>query len=213
MVPQSKISRPCVGTVMKSHCVTDRSLQVSLTKKKRKKKGKEQQANPITAQILTLKRACPRPPLTNLPASCRYVALTARPRLIIGPFSRRNFRLLTSLRPFLLLLSPLPSPSPRTPSSSRCPAHGGGDGCVEPGQRRAGGGSRHPGRAAVVQRRRAGDTRGEWAVKMTGKHLSAHQISVILRVTLAVIRYNWFRREKLPGFLCLLNCGKTERSQ
>lgn len=44
---------------------------------------------------------------------------------------------------------------------SRCPAHGGRDGCVEPGQRRAGGGSRHPGGAAVVQRRGPGDTRSE----------------------------------------------------
>lgn len=37
IVPQSKINRPRVGTVMKSHCVTDRGLQVSLTKKKRKR--------------------------------------------------------------------------------------------------------------------------------------------------------------------------------
>lgn len=42
----------------------------------------------------------------------------------------------------------------------RCAADGGRDGGVEPGERRAGGGTDHPGRAAVLHGRRAGDPRG-----------------------------------------------------
>uniref|UniRef100_A0A8C8APU4 CYRIA/CYRIB Rac1 binding domain-containing protein n=3 Tax=Neoaves TaxID=3078114 RepID=A0A8C8APU4_9STRI len=42
----------------------------------------------------------------------------------------------------------------------RCAADGGRDGGVEPGERRAGGGTGRPGRAAVIHGRRAGDPRG-----------------------------------------------------
>lgn len=78
--------------------------------------------------------------------------------------SHPSYRRLTSHSsplPFFLLFFFLCFFALYSSPPSRCPAHGGRDGCVEPGQRRAGGGSRHPGRAAVVQRRGPGDTRSE----------------------------------------------------